>query len=121
MKLLKGFNSFKYVLENKDVTLYNKNDEELFYDKDLNELRMRTKNNKIIEIILNDKILESEWYTEKKEKVAFLVYINNKLKNIEEHFIFNINGGIGKTADEIAKNYKKDGNENIKVKTIIFE
>lgn len=121
MRILKGLDSFKYVLENKDITLYNKDNQELFYDKDCDKLKIKLENNEEVSIILNDNTLETKWYTEKKRKAAFMIYIDNKLKNIEESFVFNISSEIKEMTSKVTEKYKVDDNINIKVKCVWFE
>lgn len=123
MKILKGFEALDYVLKNKDVVLYSRKGFTLQYDKRYKRVAMYPNRYYHDSIVIDDKTMEMEWYTENKKKILVKIYINDKLQEIQEHYFFDLEGNLEKLLKGIADSYDKriNGDGDVTVKYEMYE
>ena len=110
MKIIKGFEALEYVLKNKDVILYNRKGQTLRFDKEYNRLSIEPRTSYCDHIIINDKTIQTEWYTENKKKVLLKIYVDNKLQEVQDHYFFDIRDNLEMLLEGIKVSYKQRTN-----------
>lgn len=125
MKIYKGFEALEYVLKNKDIKLYNKKGKELFYNKAKYRLYISGGNQSYYgddsHIKINDETMDIEWYTENRKKVLIKIYVDEKLSDIETHFIFNVGKNLMRLIAGMEKKYFEKYNRLIEIQYEFFE
>ena len=120
MKTLKGFAALEYVLKNKDAILYNRKGFTLQYDKRYKRVAMHPNRYYHDSIVIDDKTMEMEWYTENKKKVLIKIYKEQSLLEVQEHYFFDVDDNLNKLKNGIKEFYQNKRNIEVNVEHELF-
>lgn len=121
MKTLKGFEALEYALENKDSVLYNRKGKTLRFDKQTNRLVVEPQFTWEESIIINDKTVNMEWYTESKKKALVKIYVDKQLQEVQNCYFFDVDDNLAKLIEGFKNSSQKRFNsENITVDYEIY-
>lgn len=120
MKILKGFVALEYILNNKDAILYNRKGFTLQYDKRYDRVSILPNKYNHDSIVINDKTMAMEWYTENKKKVLIKIYNENVLLEVQEHYFFDIDDNLNKLKYGIKEFYQNKHNLDVDVQHELF-
>lgn len=108
MKVLKGFEALEYILKNKDKRLYNRKGQQLYFCNKYGDGEIKVTGKYQNTLVINDKTMNVEWYTEDKTKVLLKIYINDCLYSTENHYVFNYEDNLTKLKEGILTKYNSD-------------